>query len=108
MRKKTLILFMSLVLTLTFCLTGCNNAKDDIDDGVDKVEDAIDDGVDKAEDEMDKVDDEMTDKDSYDDDMSDKTEEEKIGDSSNLNQGVVEPGDEGVVGDATDTGKTQE
>ena len=48
------------------------------------------------------------DKDMVADDNDTKTEQEKEGDSSNLNQGVVEPGDEGVVGDATDAGKAQQ
>lgn len=48
------------------------------------------------------------DKDMVADDNDTKTEQEKGGDSSNLNQGVVEPGDEGVVGDATDAGKAQQ
>ena len=47
------------------------------------------------------------DKDMVADDNDTKTEQEKEGDSRNLNQGVVEPGDDVVVGDATDAVKAQ-
>lgn len=71
MKKKTAIIFLSLMLVLTASLTGCGR----------------------------------DDKDVITDDSDTKTEDEKIGDSGNLNQGVIEEGEEGVVGDATDAGE---
>ena len=47
-------------------------------------------------------------KDMIEDDTDMRTEEEREGDSSNLNQGVVEPEDGGVIGDATDSDKADD
>lgn len=77
MKRKTEIIFLAMMLSVVMAFTGCGNKNSDADAEADK-------------------------------DMgrsAEVTEEdEKIGDSSNMNQGVIEPGTEGVEGDATDAG----
>ncbi len=77
MKKKTVIIFLTLMLTVMVGLTGCSRDEKDM-------------------------------KDMIEDNTDTRTEQEREGDSSNLNQGVVEPEDGGVIGDATDSGKADD
>ncbi|MBS5334098.1 MAG: hypothetical protein UC708_03730 [Anaerovoracaceae bacterium] len=78
MKKKSIIIFLTLMIAVMACLTGCSSR------------------------------DEKDMKDMIEDDTDMRTEEEREGDSSNLNQGVVEPEDGGVIGDATDSDKADD
>lgn len=77
MKKKSIIIFLTLLIAVMVGLTGCSRDEKDM-------------------------------KDMIEDDTGTRTEQEREGDSSNLNQGVVEPEDEGVIGDATDADKADD
>lgn len=71
MKKKTAVIFMSImmIMVIGFTFTGCGNKDKDMTDN--------------------------------------KTQEEKVGDSSSLNEGVVDEDGE-MIGDATDAGKAED